>query len=91
MARLRPTLDVTTPIDGSKIGTVRQVTEAEYDKIVSRAHEAFLKWRTVPAPKRGELIRQLGVRLREVKKDLGALVTLEMARFAPKAKAKSRK
>ncbi|MEW6249472.1 MAG: aldehyde dehydrogenase family protein [Planctomycetota bacterium] len=76
-----PRLDVITPIDGTTIGTVTQVTEAEYDRIVDRAHAAFLKWRTVPAPKRGELIRQLGVRLRAVKKELGALVTLEMGKI----------
>ena len=50
-----PTLEVTTPIDGTKIGSVQQVTEAEYDTIVDRAHKAFLEWRKVPAPKRGEL------------------------------------
>ena len=77
-----PVLDVITPIDGSKIGSVKQITDAEYDRIVSRAHEAFLKWRMVPAPKRGEVVRQLGVRLREVKKELGALVTLEMGKIA---------
>ncbi len=76
-----PTLEVITPIDGSKIGTVKQVTEQEYDKIVGRAHAAFLKWREVPAPKRGEVVRQLGNRLREVKKELGALVTLEMGKI----------
>jgi aldehyde dehydrogenase (NAD+) len=76
-----PTLDVITPIDGSKIASVSQVTEAEYDQIVARAHGAFLKWREVPAPKRGEVVRQLGNRLREVKKELGALVTLEMGKI----------
>jgi len=76
-----PTLDVITPIDGSHIGSVRQITEAEYDQIVERAHEAFLKWRTVPAPKRGEIVRQLGLKLREYKKALGALVTLEMGKI----------
>ena len=73
-----PELSVTTPIDGSKVATVGQVTEEEYDAIVSRAHEAFLHWRTVPAPRRGELVRQIGDRLRRVKAELGALVTLEM-------------
>jgi len=76
-----PTLDVITPIDGSKIASVKQVTEAEYDKIVDRAHQAFLTWRQLPAPKRGEVVRQLGVRLREVKQELGALVTLEMGKI----------
>jgi aldehyde dehydrogenase (NAD+) len=78
-----PKLDVITPIDGLKIGTVTQVTEAEYDQIVARSHTAFLEWRMIPAPKRGELVRQLGVRLREVKKELGALVTLEMGKIRP--------
>ncbi len=59
-------LDVFTPIDGSKIATVTQITTDEYAQISARAHEAFLKWRTVPAPQRGDLIRQLGNRLREV-------------------------
>jgi aldehyde dehydrogenase (NAD+) len=76
-----PTLNVITPIDGSKIARVKQVSEDEYDKIAARAHEAFLKWREVPAPKRGEVVRQLGNRLREVKKELGALVTLEMGKI----------
>ena len=76
-----PELAVTTPIDGSKLATVREVTEGEYDAIVSRAHEAFMHWRTVPAPRRGELVRQIGGRLREVKADLGALVTLEMGKI----------
>ncbi len=76
-----PELEVVTPIDGSQLATVRQVTEGEYDAIVSRAQEAFLHWRTVPAPRRGELVRQIGDRLRDVKVDLGALVTLEMGKI----------
>ncbi len=76
-----PPLDVITPCDGSRIATVRQVTEAEYDRIVSRAHAAFLAWRELPAPKRGEIVRQLGQRLREKKPVLGALVTLEMGKI----------
>ncbi len=75
-----PDLEVTTPIDGSRIAVVQQVTEAEYDEIVDRAHAAFLQWRRVPAPKRGEVVRQIGNRLRALKKELGALVTLEMGK-----------
>ncbi len=77
-----PPLEVTTPIDGSRIATVQQVNEAEYDAIVERAHRAFLAWRTVPAPRRGDIIRQLGNALREAKTELGALVTLEMGKIA---------
>jgi len=76
-----PELEVFTPIDGSKIGTVRQVSEEEYDAIVDRAHAAFLAWRKVPAPVRGGVVRQLGNALRERKEQLGALVTLEMGKI----------
>ncbi|MBU0638699.1 MAG: aldehyde dehydrogenase family protein [Planctomycetes bacterium] len=76
-----PTVDVITPIDGSKIGSVQQVTEDEYERIVARAHEAFLTWREIPAPKRGEVVRQLGNRLREFKQELGYLVTYEMGKI----------
>ena len=76
-------LGVITPIDGTRIAAVTQVTEAEYDRIVERAHAAFLAWRVLPAPKRGEIVRQLGNRLREHKAALGALVTLEMGKILP--------
>ena len=79
-------LDVFTPIDGSKIATVTQVTEDEYDRVVDRAHEAFLEWRTVPAPRRGEIVRQLGNKLREHKNELGMLVTTEMGKILPEGK-----
>ena len=78
-----PALDVFTPIDGSKLATVQQVTDEEYDAIVARAHEAFLEWRKVPAPRRGEIVRQLGHKLRAKKEELGALVTIEMGKILP--------
>jgi L-aminoadipate-semialdehyde dehydrogenase len=71
-----PALEVVSPIDGSRLATVRQVTEDEYDGVVARAHGAFLEWRKVPAPRRGQVVRALGDKLRERKDDLGALVTL---------------
>ena len=76
-----PPLEVFSPIDGSRLATVTQVAEAEYDVIVERAQRAFLEWRTVPAPRRGEVVRQLGERLRANKEALGALVTLEMGKI----------
>ncbi len=76
-----PELEVITPIDGTRIGVVKQITEAEYDRIVDRAHQAFLEWRKVPGPKRGEVVRQLGNKLRELKEPLGHLVTLEMGKI----------
>lgn len=76
-----PALDVFTPIDGSRIATVTQVTEAEYDTVSERAHRAFLEWRRIPAPRRGEVVRRLGLLLREHKEALGGLVTLEMGKI----------
>ncbi len=76
-----PVLDVYSPADGSKIASVQQVTEEEFDQIVEEAHAAFLEWRRVPAPQRGEVVRQLGNALREKKEELGALVTLEMGKI----------
>ena len=76
-----PELEVISPIDGSRIATVKQVTEEEYDQIVARAQAAFLEWRKVPGPRRGELIRLLGNRLRESKGELGQLITLEMGKI----------
>jgi aldehyde dehydrogenase (NAD+) len=76
-----PELEAKSPTDGSVIGYVRQVSEEEFDKIVVRAHEAFLEWRKIPAPRRGEIVRQLGLALREAKEDLGKLVALEMGKI----------
>ncbi len=75
------TLASTSPINGEVLASTAQVTEDEYDHIVSRAHEAFLTWRTTPAPIRGETVRRLGNALREAKSDLGALVTMEMGKI----------
>jgi aldehyde dehydrogenase (NAD+) len=75
------TLDSMSPINGETLASVTQVTTDEYERIVSRAHEAFLSWRTVPAPKRGEVVRLLGNALREKKAALGALVTMEMGKI----------
>ena len=74
-------LDSVSPIDGKTVASVQQVTSDEYTRISASAHEAFLKWRSLPAPVRGETIRQLGLALREHKADLGALVTLEMGKI----------
>ncbi|MHC5110178.1 MAG: L-piperidine-6-carboxylate dehydrogenase [Planctomycetota bacterium] len=74
-------LESSSPINGEVIGSIAQATPEEYERIVSRAHEAFLKWRTTPAPRRGETIRVLGNALREHRDDLGALVTWEMGKI----------
>src|SRR2546425_501983 len=63
-----------SPIDGKTLATVRTATPEDYERTVQRAREAFDKWQSVPAPKRGEVVRQLGDALREAKHDLGRLV-----------------
>jgi len=76
-----PSLASHSPIDGRLIGTVSQTGKAEYDEVVARAQSAFLVWRNLPAPKRGEIIRQIGDKLRAHKDDLGYLVSLEMGKI----------
>ncbi len=66
-----------SPISGGEIGRVRQVTGGEANAAIERAYTAYLAWRKVPAPRRGELIRLFGEELRAAKADLGRLVTLE--------------
>lgn len=70
-----------SPIDGSTIGLVRQTTQQDYEHVVNTAATAFETWRMVPAPKRGEIVRQIGDALREQKEDLGRLVSYEMGKI----------
>lgn len=74
-------LPVRSPITGESIGTVPQTTPAEATQAIGRAHAAYLAWRSVPAPRRGELVRLLGEELRAAKADLGRLVTLEAGKI----------
>jgi aldehyde dehydrogenase (NAD+) len=74
-------LVVTSPIDGSVIANLRKVSAAEMTAAIDRAHAAYLLWRKVPAPKRGELVRRFGAALREAKADLGRLVTIEAGKI----------
>src|SRR5207245_8429410 len=74
-------LESVSPIDGRVLARVRTATAAEYEQIIARAQEAFQTWQIIPAPKRGELIRQLGNALRQNKKELGRLVTLEAGKI----------
>ncbi|MCX7322917.1 MAG: aldehyde dehydrogenase family protein [Hyphomicrobiales bacterium] len=70
-----------SPITGETVATVRAHSAAEAGAIIAAAHEAFLTWRLVPAPRRGELVRLLGEELRAAKDDLGFLVTLEAGKI----------
>lgn len=69
-----------SPADGQLIASVRQALPEDYEAVLKKASSAFEKWRTVPAPKRGEIVRQIGMRLREYKHDLGSLVSYEMGK-----------
>jgi aldehyde dehydrogenase (NAD+) len=72
-----------TPITGAEIGRVESHSASTISDIVGRAHEAFRQWRDVPAPVRGQLVRELGQLLREHKADLGTLVAVEAGKILP--------
>src|SRR5215510_12958841 len=74
-------IDKISPIDGRRVASVRTASDDDYDKAIARAQEAFLKWRTTPGPVRGETVRRLGNALRELKHELGQLVTLETGKI----------
>ena len=69
-----------SPVDGALIAKVRSTTPEEYEEVVRTATKAFEIWRLMPAPKRGEIIRQFGDRLRSLKEPLGKLVSYEMGK-----------
>ncbi|HMZ46675.1 MAG TPA: aldehyde dehydrogenase family protein [Chitinophagaceae bacterium] len=69
-----------SPVDGNEIGTVNSTTNNVYKSIVTKAEQAFEEWRLWPAPKRGEIVRQIGNALREKKEPLGKLVSYEMGK-----------
>ena len=73
-------LKIFSPTNGEFIAAVNQVSERDYDKIINTAEAAFKVWRKIPAPKRGEIVRQIGIRLREYKTELGTLVSYEMGK-----------
>ncbi|MFO1330587.1 MAG: aldehyde dehydrogenase family protein [Rubrivivax sp.] len=76
------TLPARSPVDGSIAGRVVEQPAADVAAAVARAQQAFVEWRLVPAPKRGELVRRFGEVLRAHKADLGALVSLEAGKIA---------
>lgn len=73
-------IDSHSPVDGKKIASVQVASAKDYDQVVEIAQKAFLHWRTVPAPKRGEMVRQFGEELRKNKEALGTLVSYEMGK-----------
>jgi len=74
------TIDSYSPVDGSLIAKVTTTTKADYEKAMTAADSAFKIWRQMPAPQRGEIVRQFGDQLREFKEPLGKLVSYEMGK-----------
>src|SRR4029077_15911019 len=74
-------IDKISPIDGRRLASVETASAEDYDAAITRAQEAFLRWRITPGPVRGETVRQLGNALRHFKHELGQLVTLESGKI----------
>lgn len=70
-----------SPADGELIAKVKQATVDDYRKVIAQAQKAFLSWRMIPAPARGEIVRQIGLELRKYKEPLGKLVSYEMGKI----------
>jgi len=75
-------LESRSPATGERLATIRQATRADYEKVVAAARDAFARWREVPAPKRGEIVRRMGEAMRRKKDALGRLIALEMGKIA---------
>jgi aldehyde dehydrogenase (NAD+) len=73
-------LKIYSPATGEYIASVYQASDSDYENVIKTAEEAFKYWRKVPAPKRGEIVRQIGDKLRKYKQDLGQLVSFEMGK-----------
>ena len=69
-----------SPVDGQLIGKVTGTTKEDYERVIDSAQDAFKIWRKTPAPQRGEIVRQFGDKLRELKQELGILVSYEMGK-----------
>lgn len=73
-------IDSYSPVDGKYIGSVSVTTKAQYERVMAQADKAFKTWRLMPAPQRGEIVRQIGEALRKNKDNLGRLVSYEMGK-----------
>ncbi|MBP9186659.1 MAG: aldehyde dehydrogenase family protein [Bacteroidia bacterium] len=72
--------EIFSPVDGKLISKIKYTTPSEYEKVINTANEAFKTWKKLPAPKRGEIVRQYGNLLRDYKEPLGKLVSYEMGK-----------
>ena len=78
-----------SPVDGQLIGKVTTTTKEEYERVMASAQEAYKTWRLVPAPQRGEIVRQYGEALRIHKDALGRLVSLRNGQKPPRRLGRS--
>jgi len=76
----QPVIESYSPADGQRIGAVEACDQKTYEEVIKKSHEAFLEWRKWPAPRRGEIVRQVGEALRHHKENLGKLVSYEMGK-----------
>jgi aldehyde dehydrogenase (NAD+) len=76
----KQSIESVSPVDGKQIAAISVTTKENYDQLIQQAQQAYLLWRTWPAPKRGEVVRQIGEALREKKHALGSLVSYEMGK-----------
>jgi len=72
--------NIFSPVDGKKIASVIETSSKSYEEVIATAQKSFLKWRNLPAPARGEIVRQIGNELRKSKNALGSLVSYEMGK-----------
>ena len=75
-----PSIDSFSPVDGQRIGSVVCTSQGDYEAVMAAATAAYPEWRTMPAPQRGEIVRQFGNKLRDLKEPLGKLVSYEMGK-----------
>ena len=73
-------LESYSPVDGTLIAKVKTTTKEDYERVIQTSQKAFSEWRMLPAPQRGEIVRQFGDKLRELKEPLGKLVSYEMGK-----------
>src|SRR5579872_2156476 len=76
-----PEIESLNPADGTVIARVETAAEEDYDEVAWNAHQVFKRWRMVPAPRRGQIVREIGDELRRHKEDLGTLVSMEMGKI----------
>ena len=79
-------IDSYSPVDGKLIASVNAATAEDYERTLKTSEEAFKVWRTIPAPKRGEIVRQMGEQFRKYKNELGELVSYEMGKSLQEGK-----